>query len=56
MDARYGVNRSITHTLTKFTHTLKNNDLRIITFCPDVRDHVTPIYAAQNILKIKKPI
>ena len=32
---------------------LQNNALRIITFCPDFRDHVTPIYAAQNILKIK---
>ena len=51
MDARYGVSLSITHTLTKYT--LKNNALRIITFCPDFRDHVTPIYAAENILKIK---
>ena len=33
--------------------TLQNNALRIITFCPDFRDHVTPIYAAENILKIK---
>ena len=27
--------------------------MRLITFCPDYRDHVTPIYAEQNILKIK---
>ena len=32
---------------------LQNNALRIITFCPDFRDHVTPIYAAQNNINIK---
>ena len=33
--------------------TLQNNALRLITFSNDFRDHVTPIYAAQGILKIK---
>ena len=32
---------------------LQNNALRLITFAPDFRDHVTPIYLAQNMLKIK---
>ena len=32
---------------------LQNNALRLITFAPDFRDHVTPIYLAQNMLMIK---
>ena len=32
---------------------LQNNALRLITFAPNHRDHITPLYADQNILKIK---
>ena len=45
--------QSFNNTHINKIQTLQNNALRIITFCPAFRDHVTPIYAAQNILKIK---
>ena len=45
--------QSFNNTHINKIQTLQNNALRIITFFPDFRDHVTPTYAAQNILKIK---
>jgi exonuclease III len=44
--------RSFTNTHINKIQVLQNNALRLITFCTDFRDHVTPIYAEQNILKI----
>ena len=44
---------SFNNTCIRKIQTLQNNALRIITFAPDFRDHVTPLYANQNILKIK---
>ena len=32
---------------------LQNNALRLITFAPNSRDHITPLYAENKILKIK---
>ena len=34
-------------------HVLQNNALRLITFAPDFRDHVTPLYIKLKLLKIK---
>ena len=43
MDGQYFNNTNINK-----IKTLQNNALRTVTFCPDFRDHVTPIYAAQK--------
>ena len=45
--------QSFNNTYIKKIQTLQNNALNLITFSPDLRDHVTPIYAEQNILKLK---
>ncbi len=41
------------NTHIKKIQTLQNNAIRLITFAPDFRDNVTPIYAEHYILKIK---
>ena len=45
--------QSFNNTHINKIQTLQNNALRLITFTSNFRDHVTPIYAEQNILKIK---
>ena len=32
--------------------TLQNNAIRLVTFAPNFRDHVTPVYVENNLLKI----
>ena len=44
--------QSFNNTHVNKIQTLQSNALRIMTFCSDFRDHVTPIYAAEIILKI----
>ncbi len=45
--------QSFTKTFINKVQTLQNNALRIITFAPSFRDHVTHIYHEQETLKIK---
>ena len=45
--------KPVNKTYIKKIQTLPNNALRLITFSQDIRDHVSPIYAEQNIIKIK---
>ena len=42
-----------TATLINKIQTLQNNAMRPISFAQDYRDHVSPIYANYNLLKIK---
>ena len=44
---------SPTNTYIDKIQVLQNNALRLITFAPDFRDHVTPIYNELKLLKIK---
>ena len=45
--------QSFSNTHINKTKKLQNNALRLITFAPNYRDHITPLYADLNILKIK---
>jgi hypothetical protein len=45
--------QSPTETYINKIQTFQNNAMRIISFSKDVRDHVSPIYADFNLLKIK---
>ena len=44
---------SFTETFINKIQTLQNNAMRLISFAHDFRDHVSPIYANYNLLKIK---
>ncbi len=48
--------QSYTNSHINKVQTLQNNALRLITFAPSFRDHVTQIYHEQGILKIKDHI
>ena len=45
--------KSFSNTHINKIQKLQNNALRLITFAPNFRDHITPLYADLNLLKIK---
>ena len=45
--------QSFIESYVKKIQTLQNNAMRLISFAQDIRDHVSPIYANYNLLKIK---
>ena len=45
--------QSISNAHINKIQTLQNNALRLVTFAANSRDHITPLYAEHNILKIK---
>ncbi len=45
--------QSFNETYIKKIQILQNNAMRLISFAPNFRDHVSPIYKSYNILKIK---
>ena len=44
---------SPTNTYINKIQILQNNALRLITFAPDFRDHISPVYRQLNLLKLK---